>query len=229
MRVLLSFEMKARNTSAKRTRKRRLPSQERSRETYNKLLDAAERLLKKQPWEKISTVAIMAEAGCSNGAIYGRFKSKDDLLVGLYERHDAKLRERFRRDREARASEVSPGFDEFLDREIGRLISNLYENRWLLREMGLLSRIRPEVVSGSVRAQRKEILDRIAGDLLAYRDSFDHPDPERAVQLTVFLVSTTLREAILYQGPHFGTLDLDEAELKETAIRLAKGYLGAGK
>ena len=226
MRVLLFFEMTERKTTAKRARKRRPPSQERSRETYNKLLDAAEKLLKQQPWEKISTVAIMAEAGCSNGAIYGRFKSKDDLLVGLYERHDGKLKERFRKGREEREGEGKVSFDEFLDRELGGLIDDLYENRWLLREMGLLSRIRPEVVSEAVRSERKKILDQIAEELLEFRDLFDHPEPKRAAQMVVFLVATTLRESILYQGPHFGTLGMGRPELKETVKRLAKTYLG---
>lgn len=206
-------------------RKRRPPKQERSRKTYDALLDAAEKLLKEKPWEQISTVAIMAEAGLSNGAIYGRFKSKDDLLVGLYERHDAHLKERHRNWLES-TREQELDLEEYLDREIDNLIRSLYENRWLLREMGLISRIRPGVVSDSVRSERKEILDQIAEGILRYRDEFDVPDPERSVELMVFAVSTVLREAILYQGPHYGTLGIDDDELKRTVKRIAKQFLG---
>lgn len=206
-------------------RKRRPPKQDRSRKTYDALLDAAEKLLKEKPWEKISTVALMAEAGLSNGAIYGRFKSKDDLLVGLYERHDAHLKERHR-NWLASSSKEDLSLEEYLDRELDNLIRSLYENRWLLREMGLISRIRPEVVSESVRTERKEILDQIAEGVLRYRDEFDVPDPERAVEVMVFAVSTVLREAILYQGPHFGTLGMDDQELKRTVKRMAKQFLG---
>lgn len=208
--------------------KRKTPKQERSRRTYDALLDAAERLLKKRPWEKISTAAIVAEAGLSNGAIYGRFKKKDDLLIGLYERHDRNLKARHKEWLEQAVSE-SKTLEEYLDRELDNLIGSLYRNRWLLREMGHLSRIRPEVVSETVRSERKKILDQIADGVLIYRNEFKVDDPERAVQLMVFAVSTVLREAILYQGPHFGTLGIDRDELKQMARRLALGYLGLAK
>ena len=217
--------MQKAKTKGTARKKRRPPRQDRSRKTYDALLDAAEKLLKEKPWEKISTVAIMAEAGCSNGAIYGRFKSKDDLLVGLYERHDTHLKERHAEWLES-SSAAELSFEDYLDSELDNLIRTLEENRWLLREMGLLSRIRPEVVSETVRSERKEILDQIAVGILRYKEHFKVPDPERAVQLMVFSVSSVLREAILYQGPHFGTLSLDKQELKETAKRLALGYLG---
>jgi hypothetical protein len=145
--------------------------------------------------------------------------------VGLYERHDEQLKERFKISREARADE-DISFEDFLDRELDSLISNLHEHRWLLREMGLLSRIRPEVVSESVRNERKEILGRITEDLLVYKAEFNHPEPERAAELAVFFVSTILRESILYQGPHFGTLDLRDGELKASCKRLAMSFLG---
>ncbi len=65
------------------------PRQDRSLRTFDLLLDASERLLKLRSWEDISIVDIMREAACSNGAIYGRFKNKDEVLVALYDRHDA--------------------------------------------------------------------------------------------------------------------------------------------
>ncbi|REJ76038.1 MAG: TetR/AcrR family transcriptional regulator [Acidobacteria bacterium] len=208
-----------------RQRKRRPPRQDRSKKTYEALLDAAEKLLKDRPWEQISTVAIMAEAGCSNGAIYGRFKSKDDLLVGLYERHDAHLKRRHSEWLKS-ASKANLNLEEFLDRELDNLIRTLEENKGLLREMGLLSRIRPEVVSESVRSDRKVILDQIVKGVLRYRNEFKVPDPDRAAELMVFAVSTVIRESILYQGPHYGTLKMDRAELKNLARRIALGYLG---
>jgi len=216
---------KSKTLSEKQRSGRRQPRQDRSRKTYDALLDAAERLLKERAWEKISTVDIMAEAGCSNGAIYGRFKSKDDLLVGLYERHDAHLKERHRKWL-ATLEEEDLSFEEYFDREIDGLIRNLYENRWLLREMGFISRIRPEVVSESVREERKEILGQIVQSILRYRNRFRVDNPERAAELAVFCVSTVLREAILYKGPHFGTLGMSRNELKKTVRQLAFGYLG---
>ncbi len=203
------------------------PSQERSLQTHNALLDAAEKLLKERPWEEISTVAIMVEAGLSNGAIYGRFKSKDNLLVALYERHDKHLKERFKRQQKKRVrSEKNETIEQFLEREIDQLVGVMYENRWLLRAMGLLSRQKPEVVSQNTRGERRDMFEKIVSSVLTFKDNFDHPNPERGAELAVFFVSTILREAILYQGPHFGTLDISENELKESVKRMAMSYLG---
>ena len=204
------------------------PRQQRSMKTHNALLDAAERLLKKRPWEEISTVAIMLEAGVSNGAIYGRFKSKDELLVALYDRHDAQLKKRVRK-RDAEIADSDLSFEEALDDEIDNLVKTFRENRWLLKAMGMLSRKNPEVVSQRTRRERGELLDKIAKRYEQFEKDFDHPQPKRALELSIFFVATILREAILYQGPHFGTLDISDRELKQSVKRMALGFVGYRK
>lgn len=212
----------------KKTKVVKTPRQERSLQTHNALLDAAEKLLKKHPWEEISTVAIMVEAGLSNGAIYGRFKSKDSLLVALYERHDKRLKERFEKQQKQRnQSKNTETMEQFLEREINQLVSVMYENRWLLRAMGLLSRQKPEVVSQNIRGERRDMFEKIVSSILTFRNDFAYPHPERGVELAVFFVSTILREAILYQGPHFGTLDISKKELKESVKHMAMSFLKA--
>jgi len=63
------------------------PVQERSQQTHSAVLDAVEALLHDRPFDQITTTAIAQEAGLTTGAIYGRFKSKDDLLPHLYVRY----------------------------------------------------------------------------------------------------------------------------------------------
>ncbi len=65
----------------------KVPSQARSLRTYDAILDAAEALLQDRAFSEITTNEIAAEAGVTTGAIYGRFKSKDDLLPHLYRRY----------------------------------------------------------------------------------------------------------------------------------------------
>jgi AcrR family transcriptional regulator len=211
-------------TTTKKVRSIKSPRQKRSMQTHNALLDAAEKLLKERPWEEISTVAIMVEAGLSNGAIYGRFKSKDNLLIALCDRHDKKLKERFNQQQKG-AGKKDETMEEFLERELDQLVTNMYENRWLLRAMGLLARQKPEVVSQSTRGERRDMFEKIVAQILQFEDEIKHPYPERGAELAVFFVSTILREAILYQGPHFGTLDISEKELKEAVKRMALSFL----
>ncbi len=74
--------------------------QARSRESLQRLLDAALDLLDEFSWEKISITTIARRVGMSVGGFYARFKSKDALLLVLHERYEEKseraLREIFR-------------------------------------------------------------------------------------------------------------------------------------
>ena len=54
--------------------------QQKSRETKEKIFQAAKRILQKEGYEELSIKNICEEAGVSNGSFYHHFKTKDDLL-----------------------------------------------------------------------------------------------------------------------------------------------------
>ena len=54
--------------------------QRKSRETKEKIFQAAKRILQKKGYEELSIKNICEEAGVSNGSFYHHFKTKDDLL-----------------------------------------------------------------------------------------------------------------------------------------------------
>ena len=51
-----------------------------SRETKERIFQAARRILQKSSYENLSIKNICEEAGVSNGSFYHHFKTKDDLL-----------------------------------------------------------------------------------------------------------------------------------------------------
>ena len=59
------------------------PSQDRSRKTAERFLDAAFKLLESKTFDELSVADLGREAGRSVGAFYQRFGSKDDFLVVL--------------------------------------------------------------------------------------------------------------------------------------------------
>lgn len=59
------------------------PSQDRSRRTAERFLDAALKLLETKTFEELAVADLAREAGRSVGAFYQRFGSKDDFLVLL--------------------------------------------------------------------------------------------------------------------------------------------------
>jgi len=60
------------------------PLQARSLATEVAILDAVETLLQEKSFHQITTAEIAGAAGLTTGAIYGRFKSKEDLLPHLH-------------------------------------------------------------------------------------------------------------------------------------------------
>jgi AcrR family transcriptional regulator len=72
-----------------RTGPRKSPSQERSRLTVNRILDAATRIFHEQGYTGATTNDIADEADVSVGSLYQYFPNKDALLVALTQRHIA--------------------------------------------------------------------------------------------------------------------------------------------
>jgi AcrR family transcriptional regulator len=54
--------------------------------TRDKILDAAEALYMRNSFSETSMNDIVAESGLSKGAIYNHFKSKEELIVAIYDR-----------------------------------------------------------------------------------------------------------------------------------------------
>ncbi|MFJ5956369.1 TetR/AcrR family transcriptional regulator [Paenarthrobacter sp. NPDC092416] len=77
---------------------RKIPQQERSRQSEAKLLDAAEEALSARGAGDFSLAEVAARAGVTTGTIYSRFKGKSELVHAVHERvmdrmdaHAAKL------------------------------------------------------------------------------------------------------------------------------------------
>jgi AcrR family transcriptional regulator len=71
---------------------RRSPSQERSRDTVDCILEAASRVFGKLGYAGTTTNKIAKRAGVSIGSLYQYFSSKDDILLVLLEKHQREAR-----------------------------------------------------------------------------------------------------------------------------------------
>lgn len=70
---------------------RKLPRQERSRATFDALLDASARLLRERPLAEITTNHIARRAGVGIGSLYEFFPNREAILAVLLERRLAGL------------------------------------------------------------------------------------------------------------------------------------------
>src|SRR5215472_5444023 len=70
------------------------PKQARSERTLQRLLDAAEALIKEKGHAAVSIPEIARRAHSSVGGFYARFRDKNELLRALEERHFRELEQR---------------------------------------------------------------------------------------------------------------------------------------
>jgi AcrR family transcriptional regulator len=82
---------KAKSSRRKPLDPRKPPTQTRSTETVNAVLEAAARILEQHGFEGYTTNAIAERAGVSIGSLYQYFPSKDAVTVALIERECALL------------------------------------------------------------------------------------------------------------------------------------------
>jgi len=67
------------------------PKQQRSREKYERVLDAAEALIAQDGYDALTTTGVTQAAGVPPSAFYRWFSDKDDLASALLRRHNARL------------------------------------------------------------------------------------------------------------------------------------------
>jgi AcrR family transcriptional regulator len=200
------------------------PLQERSRATYNRILDALEDLLREHRFEDITIRALVYRSGSSTGSFYARFPTKDTLLPALYARYDQQLHTL---SPWSGRSAADASLEEVVSVICGRVISRLRRRRWLTRAVALHARLHPELIPDDVRDRRSALHAEWRSLLLAHRGRMRHPDPESAVALGLFMIVTTCREKIVFaDAPHASSFEVSDKELAAEMERALLSYLG---
>ncbi len=193
---------------------RRRPSQERSRDRVERILDATAALLGDTPVDKITTAAIAEEAGVPIGSVYQYFPNKLAVLAKLarrvMEQVDAKT-----------ASLIAEDFgvlpwDQAIDRAIDATIQGYAEQPGYLQ---LLLSIRP---TPEFRLITDESNERVAA-LLASHPALQAVIPAERIEL---VTRAAIQAANSLQD---WALSTDDAELAGRIVNemktLLKGYL----
>lgn len=203
------------------------PRQERSRQTLEDLLDAAEALLADRDFDQIPIGDVVTRAGSSVGSFYARFPTKEDLLDALIARYHRRAREELAafldrpewddRDLEQRARVV-----------VERVIAICRRQRGLLRAR-VVRRIAPGMPLLPDESRRdRELVAGLHGLFAPVAGEIRHPDPDRAVAFALRLIDSLAAQAILFDeiSASFGTLD--DATLADELTRTVVSYLKGG-
>ena len=204
----------------------RPPQQTRSRETLDRILDAAERVLDEKSFTEATLAEIMERAGVTVGAFYRRFPDKDALLH--------LLDERFFREMQARADELldpnhwqGASISEILS-EFARTAVNVYTaRRGVARSLFLRARVDP-VIQATARQVNARCIDRLRALLLdpGRRAEVTHLDPDRAIALGFMMFFGALRETTVFGEVWPEHRQLVGDDLGHEMGRLYLAYLG---
>ena len=114
---------------------RKVPSQERSRQTFAMLVEAAAQVLEADGEEAVTTNAVAARGGYSIGTLYQYFPDRDAILVALAEREQRRIAERMR----SLVSKIDGRNSQDLLREFVRaLIASFAKRRGARRQFSLM-------------------------------------------------------------------------------------------
>ncbi len=195
------------------------PRQHRSQETLERLLEAAEELLLEKPFESISVTELAKQARSSVGALYARFADKEALLRCLFERfHAQAVATAEAALAPTRWEGATPA--EFLEISTRFLIREFRERRHFIAALSQRASADPELAAMSQRLGEL-VADKLQA-LLAHRgEVIGHPDPQRAVRLSVWLIMSAFESrAVLSPRP-----EMSDGALAAEVSALCLSYL----
>lgn len=205
------------------------PQQARSRESLRKLLKAAAEVLGQHGVEGATIPRIAQHAGLTPGAIYRRFRDKDELLetvvLGILERQDKRLRESLTTEM---ASAIP--LPVLAAQVINGMVVGYRAQAGLLRALRQFAQGRQNTPFWK-KAAKLEVraIEYLADTMAANRSEITHPDPRTAIALGLMMVVSTLIELILNcpdSKVWKGIMPKDDQALKRELVRVFLSYLG---
>lgn len=211
-----------------RTDKALAPQQERSRESLRKLLKAATEVLGQHGVDGTTIPRIAEHAGLTPGAVYRRFRDKDELLetaiLGILERQDERLKSGMTPDMTAKIP-----LDVFAEQIIGSMVITYRANAPLLRALRHFTqgRAHTEFIRKAAKVELRS-LERLVDLVLAGRRDIRHPNPRTAVSLGLLMITSTLYDLVVMPVSAKQWKDLlpkDDQALKRELTRAFLSYL----
>src|SRR3954469_4925276 len=198
----------------------RPPQQLRSRETLDRILDAAEQVMESKAFGEATLAEIMERAGVTVGAFYRRFRDKDALLHHLDERFFAELHRRADDVLDpARWSGAGAGV--ILSEFVGQAVEVYSTRRGLLRSLFL--RARTDAVLQQSAMKFNEVFIAKLRTVILPKGEIVHPDPSRAVELGFMMLVGALRELVVF-GEIWPAPPTDLPALRVELTRMYCGY-----
>lgn len=198
------------------------PLQKRSRETYEKILDAADRLLAEQSFDALRIEDLLAAAEVSAGSFYARFEGKAALLAALYHRYQEELVELL--DSPPPSVPANATLEDRVRVFVRTRIRRYRARKGTLRAVVLDLRLHPERFHPQMRELNalavKHIVEVIRPSLPEICGG------EARLFSLAYFVSAICRDRILFATwPHASIAGGSMARLEADLVRMSMGFL----
>jgi AcrR family transcriptional regulator len=200
------------------------PKQARSERTLQRLLDAAEGLIKEKGPAAASIPDIARRAGSSVGGFYARFRDKNELLRALEERHFIELSQRVEALADARRWE-NASTAEIVQAAVAELVSITRERRHMIAAFLVRAIEDPVIREGGLRFRRR-VEERISALLLPRRADMSHPDPALAIDLGIQTAFALMQQHVLIEETQIAGRALSDEQLRRELATMFLRYVG---
>jgi AcrR family transcriptional regulator len=177
----------------------RPPKQRRSRESYERVLDAAHALLEENGFDGFTVQDVAGRSGVSIGAIYERFGNKETLIRAVH----ARLMESMSEAGEA-VGDPAAGADgaaAAIAATVAGVARVMDDNRKALRAFMHIGAV-DEVISARGSETSIALSKSFKRSLAPYAAEFRHPQPDVALDVAFRIAYSTLARQVMY-GPVF--------------------------
>ena len=178
----------------------RPPRQQRSREAWNRVLDAGVALLEEGGYDAFTIAAVCGRARVAPPAIYARTASKDALFLAVYEHGISQLLADQRIfDDAARWADLPA--EALVRAAVTEVVGISLRHQPFLRAVVLISAAHPEVQRRGARYSR-QLGEQFTRVLMPVAAMIRHADPEAAIRASFDSVFATSIIRVAY-GPAF--------------------------
>jgi AcrR family transcriptional regulator len=195
------------------------PQQERSTRFLMRVLEAAERILRRDGAEGLTMPAVALEAGVSVGGIYRRFQTKQDLIRAIKDRHLGRSEQLVAT---AMAGELTS-----LGEVVRVFLSTLIRDQGAESLFGVIMEAQGE--DAAMKARGHVCVDRqrqsFARALQPFRAQIRHADPDAAVDMAFFIAISAVIRRMKAQG--HGGASIGWGDLRRELARAVIAYLQA--
>ena len=203
--------------------KHRVPQQGRSRASFERMVETAERLMTERGTDDFTLNEVARVGKVSIGSIYGRFESKDDLIhevqIRVISRVDAEMLSRLD-DARAAANDLPT----FIVATVEAVADTLKRFARVMTPFMLRANTDPFIASVG-KAGYIRTAEAVRGNFLDYRKSIRHPDPDHAIDAAFRMLYASLARYLGFGSSAEAAGEGDWAILKTELAYMVQAYL----